>query len=231
MDIMEKDEKTDPDADDLMFSEDIGDLLDTYDPDAPGATPEQIIHARAIRRHDRTIARRAWGEKKLAGILGDLEPGITYHILSGGDIDSLSYLMHILQSQNLDYCLFSTWCMAMPDILLFEKWLQEGKIKRLDAYVGEIFINSYTSHWVKLSEVLKRHGGRICVFRNHAKIFAGTGPKFSFSIESSANINTNPRTENTSITISDEMFRFYKEFYDGIISFDRTFDEWEKWTA
>ncbi len=68
-------------------------------------------------------------------------------------------------------------------------------------------------------------------FRNHAKIFAGTGSKFDFSVESSANINTNPRTENATISISSELFHFYKDFFDGIKSFDRTFDEWEKWTA
>lgn len=193
--------------------------------------PDQIVSPRAIKRLEKIYARRAWGEKTLAGILGDLEAGATYHVLSGGDIDSLSYLMHILNSQDLDYCLFSTWCMAMPDVLQFGKWLEEGKLKRLDAYVGEIFVKSYAECWVKLSEILKQHGGRVCVFRNHAKIFAGIGPRYSFSIESSANINTNPRTENATITISAEMFQFYKDFFYGIKSFDRTFDEWEKWNG
>lgn len=219
-------------ADDLMFEGNYDVTDDCYDPDEPGTPPQQIIEAKAIKRLERVYARRAWGEKKLFEILGpQFEPGATYHVLSGGDIDSLSYLMHIINQQDLDYCLFSTWCMAMPDVLQFGKWLEEGKIKRLDAYVGEIFINSYPACWGKLSEILKHNGGRLCVFRNHAKIFAGTGPLFDFSIESSANINTNPRTENATISISAEMFRFYKDFFDGIKSFDRTFDEWEQWTA
>jgi hypothetical protein len=83
--------------------------------------PDQIVSPRAIKRLEKIYARRAWGEKTLAGILGDLEPG--------------------------------------------------------------------------------------------------------------ANINTNPRTENATVTISSEMFRFYKDFFDGIKSFDRTFDEWEKWNG
>lgn len=61
--------------------------------------------------------------------------------------------------------------------------------------------------------------GRVAVFRNHAKIYAGYGPKFAFGIESSANINTNPRTENGCITIGREIYEFYKEYFDGIISF------------
>jgi len=44
---------------------------------------------------------------------------------------------------------------------------------------------------------------------------------FSFGIETSANINTNPRTENGCITINKEIYNFYKEYFDGIISFEK----------
>ena len=162
-------------------------------------------------------------------MLGPIQQETSYHVISGGDVDALSYLMHVVKYYPLDYCIFSTWCMAMPDVLQIESWLDSGRIGRVDAYVGEIFQNSYTDCWVKLCEVLRRHGGRVCVFRNHSKVFAGIGDGFGFSIESSANINTNPRTENTVLTTSTELFWFYKEFFDGIKSFDRSFDTWQKW--
>lgn len=98
----------DKDPDDEM------DFSGWYDPDEAENIPAAVIRARVMKRIEKIYARRAWGEKTLASILGDLEPGATYHVLSGGDIDSLSYLMHILNSQDLDYCLFSTWCMARP---------------------------------------------------------------------------------------------------------------------
>ena len=157
---------------------------------------------------------------------GGLEIGTSYHVISGGDIDSLSFLQVVLNEQKLNYCLFSTWCMAMADIEMIEKWLCDKHIKKLDAYVGEIFPNSYGKEWEKLKDVMKRYGGRVCVFRNHAKIYAGTGSKFSFAIESSANINTNPRAENTCLTLSKELYGFYKDFFDGINSFNRDFDDW-----
>ena len=62
--------------------------------------------------------------------------------------------------------------------------------------------------------------GRFALFRNHSKVYAGTGPLFSFGIQSSANINTNPRTENTCVTIDRGLFEFYKAYYDGIKSFE-----------
>ncbi len=70
-----------------------------------------------------------------------------------------------------------------------------------------------------LKPIIEKHGGRVAVFRNHAKIFAGSGDKFYFGVETSANINTNPRTENGCITIEKEIYEFYKAYFDGIVSF------------
>jgi hypothetical protein len=44
-------------------------------------------------------------------------------------------------------------------------------------------------------------------------------------IESSANVNTNPRSEQTVITVDSELANWYKEIFDGVKSFERNFDE------
>lgn len=62
---------------------------------------------------------------------------------------------------------------------------------------------------------------RLCVFRNHSKIYAGEGDKFAFAIETSANINTNPRTEQGVVTIDRGLYEFYKAYFDGIESFEK----------
>jgi len=154
-------------------------------------------------RNDRMIYRHAFSETQLLDVLGfDFKDGESYHCITAGDVDSLSYLKCVLRQQNLDYCLFSTWCMASDDILQFEEWLESGKIKKLDAYVGEIFPNSYTMEYRKLKQIFEKYQcGRIVVFKNHSKVYAGIGSKFAFGIETSANINTNPRTENGCLTI------------------------------
>ena len=174
-------------------------------------------------RRTQTVYRRAFSETQLLDVLGEkFLPGFSYHCITAGDVDSLSYLKCILRQQDLDYCLFSTWCMAADDILQLDEWLTTGRIKKLDAYVGEIFPGTYRMEYKKLKEIFERHQcGRIAVFRNHAKIYAGIGPKFAFGIETSANINTNPRTENGCITIDPEIYKFYRAYFDGIISFDK----------
>jgi len=172
-------------------------------------------------RETKTIYRRAFSETQLLDVLGfEFKDGYSYHCITAGDVDSLSYLKCVLRQQNLDYCLFSTWCMAGDDVMQFEEWLDAGRIKKLDAYVGEIFPKTYKMEWKKLNQVFEKHQcGRIAVFRNHAKIYAGYGDKFAFGIETSANINTNPRTENGCVTIGKEIYQFYKDYFDGIITF------------
>jgi len=177
--------------------------------------------AKCLKRQQRNIYRRAFSETQLMDITGlDFQNGDSYHVITGGDIDALSFLKVVLRQQNLKYCLFSTWCMAAEDVYQMEDWLNDGKIKKMDAYGGEIFPNTYRLEYEKLKPVIESHGGRVAVFRNHAKIFAGYGEKFYFGIETSANINTNPRTENGCITIGMDIFEFYKAFFDGIVSFE-----------
>ena len=63
--------------------------------------------------------------------------------ITAGDVDSLSYLKVVLNQYDLDYCLLSTWCMAAEDILQVRQWYEQGRIKKLDMYLGEIFPGSY----------------------------------------------------------------------------------------
>ena len=174
-----------------------------------------------IERVTNNIYRRAFSETQLLDVLPkELSNGTSYHFITAGDVDALSYLKVILRQQSLDHCLFSTWCMSCDDLLQFEEWLVSGKIKKLDAYVGEIFPGSYKMEWKKLNEIFEKYKcGRIAVFKNHSKIFAGIGDKFAFGIQTSANINTNPRAENGCITVDKEIYEFYKSYFDGIISF------------
>jgi len=208
--------------------------MDSLTPDLAtncATCPGAAVAARAIRRNPHTLLRRAFSEMKLLDILSaaDLKDGVTVHVISGGDIDSLSYLKHVLRQQTLDYVLLSTWCMAQDDIDQLREWLATGRITRLDAYVGEIFPASYAPMHKALKSIVDGCNGRVAVFRDHAKVYAGIGPKYAFAIESSANINTNPRAENTVLTIGADIFQFYKEYFDGIRSFVRDYDQWEPW--
>lgn len=155
------------------------------------------------------------------------EKGASYHCVSFGDVDSLSYLRMIIKQQRLKYVLLSTWCMSLTDIKEIEKWIEKGYIKKIDFYVGEIFSSTYKKEWQYLLNLQKKDCRRVCVFKNHSKVMSCFGEKFDCVIESSANVNTNPRCEQTVITIDSDLALFYKDFYDQIKSFDKSFKDWK----
>lgn len=153
------------------------------------------------------------------------EKGVSYHCISFGDVDILTYMRVIVKQQKIKYALLSTWCMAQEDINEIRSWLEKGYIGRCDFYVGEIFKNSYRPMYDSLIKLCKELSGRVAICRNHSKVIVLLGERFDAVIESSANVNTNPRIEQACITIDRELAHWYKNFYDGIISFERNFDD------
>ena len=193
-----------------------------------GEVQEFSDQARAHKTRAKIQARRASSEVVLSEILPPtIEDGDAWHVLSSGDVDSLSFVKHLLTSTALDYVAFSTWCMAVSDVEQMETWLSTGRIGRIDAYVGEIFPGSYAGAHALLCNAVRTRGGRVAVFRNHSKLFLCRAGERAWVIESSANINTNPRTENTVITADRGLFDHHKAYLDSIKSFNRDFDDWE----
>jgi hypothetical protein len=122
------------------MGDDWGNIPDDWQVEAPKETnEEQRTHRRrseCLIRTDANIYRTAFSETQLLDIVGlDFKDGQSYHVITAGDVDSLSFLKVVLRQQSLDYCLLSTWCMAGDDILQFGEWLDSGKIKIGRAHV------------------------------------------------------------------------------------------------
>jgi len=142
------------------------------------------------------------------------EQGVSYHCISKGNIDSLSYMRFVVRQQKIKYALLSTWAMALADVEEIRSWLEKGIVKRFDFYVGENL--KYPANFPQyqlLIETCKTFGGRVCLLRNHSKTAIFFGERFDVVIESSANCNGNPRIEETVITVDTDLALFYKKLY------------------
>ena len=182
---------------------------------------------KTINRHE---TRRVLSELALEKELPwHFEQGVSYHCISFGDVDALTYMRVVVKQQRIKYALISTWCMASEDIREIRSWIERGYIGRVDFYVGEIFKASYYQQYEELQDLCKKLGGRVAICRNHSKVMVLIGERFDVVIESSANVNTNPRIEQAVITVDSELAHWYKKFFDGINSFERNFDDVEPW--
>lgn len=185
----------------------------TVEPDNDGRSAKMI---KSAPKH--YVYRRASSEVQLLELM-DYEPieeNVTYNFITAGDVDCLSFFKIIMNKVKvIDELVISTWCIASEDVAQLERWVKAGRIKKMDIYLGEV--NSAGAHF-KIEQMYDRYPnlGRWRKFKNHAKIFAGHGGGLYFGIQSSANVNTNPRCEQASITTTREIYEFYKQYYDSV---------------
>lgn len=180
----------------------------------------------AHRYGHRHLTRKAASEAALTDQLDwYFRDGDCYHCFSFGDVDSLTFFKHVLRQQRVIYLALSTWCMAGEDVDDLRQWHRRGMLGRVDFFVGEIFPGSYPEVYDAVMDFLPECGGRLAIFRNHAKVMAVVGERFDCLIESSANVNTNPRCENTVITVDRQLVADYVELFNGIRSFGHETDD------
>ena len=213
------------------------DFADMGDFDTLGEPParsrkQRLSDARAVRTRSRISVRRAKSESQLRELLPPfIDDGESWHVISSGDVDSLSFLQHLMACEPWQYLMVSTWCMAMQDVEQIASWLSAGRLQWVDAYTGEILPSQYPTVHEALCTAVRRHRGRVATFRNHSKVMLlGNRDTGRFVVvESSANLNTNPRTEQTAVTADVGLFHFYADFFDGIESFNHNFSSWAPW--
>lgn len=172
-----------------------------------------------------TVKRRVFSEESLFKMLnyeGEFKEGSAYHFLTAGDIDIFSFFKYIMKIRRFENVLISTWCLARQELLEIKKMLDDKMIKKFHLCLGEIFKGSYLDEYLLLKDLQKKkYKIKITVFRNHAKVMlAYSKPDYYFVLESSANLNTNPRTEQTTIFVDKGLYNFYLDYFNGIRSFE-----------
>ena len=196
----------------------------TFGEDEPEEKPSDAPSPSVKSHHrygHRQLSRKLTSEAALSDALDwHFREGDSYHCFSFGDVDSLTYVKHVLRQQRILYLAISTWCMAGEDIDDLRAWHRRGMLGRVDFYVGEIFPGSYAEVYAAALDFVAECGGRVVVFRNHAKVSIIVGERFDCLIESSANVNTNPRSENTVLTVDRSLVADYVDLFNGIVSFD-----------
>jgi hypothetical protein len=136
-----------------------------------------------------------------------------------GDIDALSFLAMCIDRYGYFSRFYaSTWTMARQDVELLDKWLTDGSLGEINFFSGESLPQRDTVVYATLLEVLKRHKGRLRTFRNHCKVTLLGCPVRNvwITICSSANFSTNPRTEQTVLSVGKELFDFYAEWFENL---------------
>jgi len=212
-------------TEELLLGFDLGKALEIDEPEEKQEQPQQAEQG-SIKVSHRMGKRQLWRKAASEAALEQAMPwhfqeGDCFHCFSFGDMDSFSFFKMVLRQQPIQYAAISTWCMAGEDVTDLRRWHSKGMVGRVDFFVGEIFKGSYPDVYSAVMEFLEECGGRLVTFRNHSKVMAIEGDRFDCLIESSANVNTNPRSENTVLTVDRDLVAEYIKLFSEIVPFNR----------
>ena len=201
-------------------------LFDNFDSIKEKIRKSKIVDVKsgttAIKRRNRHLTRRAKSEEVLRSVLPDyVDTGDSYHVISSGDVDSMSFMTFYMVNYTFDDVLISTWVIADSDIDNLIDLMKNGRIKKLKLCLGEIYPGTYPDEYSRLLKMRDEFNFQMVVARNHSKIMLMKNSDMDLVIESSANVNTNPRMEQTAIHNDKGLYDFYNEFFAGVKSIDR----------
>ena len=201
-------------------------LFDNFDSIKEKIRKSKIVDVKsgttAIKRKNRHLTRRAKSEEVLRSVLPDyVDTGDSYHVMSSGDVDSMSFMTFYMVNYTFDDVLISTWVIADSDIDNLIDLMKNGRIKKLKLCLGEIYPGTYPAEYLRLLKMRDEFNFQMVVARNHSKIMLMKNSDMDLVIESSANVNTNPRMEQTAIHNDKGLYDFYNDFFTGVKSIDR----------
>ncbi len=167
-------------------------------------------------------ARRLYGVNELCKYFNAKIPeGQSVHILTGGNCDLLSQLLWVTRVYGRIVNLFiAVWVASAQDLDILEKYIERGVVAPGVKFIfGDIYPRQYKAEFAKVLEMYKSgHIADIYTLNTHLKtmlIECEDGSRLT--IESSANLNLNPRIEMAAIHTSPELYDFYDYYLNEIL--------------
>ncbi len=188
----------------------IADILGDGDPLESDKDPEtRTLRLRPVERFAR-VAR----EQHLREIAGEMPaPGEYLHVVSAAKFDFWTWIPQAIawigRTETL-YC--STWTVSRPNVIDLVRLWDAGGIGTVAFLTGLYFKRRETAVYATLLQAIQARGGRYRASRNHAKVILLDNPARDawITIEGSANLTSNPRTEQSLIANSRPLWEFHR---------------------
>lgn len=166
--------------------------------------------------------RKAWSELQLLSVLGLSRPkaGASYHLLTGGEIDQISWIHVILRYVGrLDRLVMTTWKISADGCRDIRNLIVDDKVSSLSLFTGDR-LDYRREPFRAIDDLSKALPNRLCFscFPVHANVLAGINEaeNFAFAVESSANCNINKRIEQACLTVSRQAYSFFNDYFSAL---------------
>ena len=177
-----------------------------------------MIKTKSKRKQFNIVRGRKEIEHMIDGLPGDDE---VYKFVSTGGFSSICFISYIANITKINELHVSTLRVGKKELQMLDVLRKAGKLGKCNFVIGSLMandskaINAY-GYYSNFRGVCEKNGWSYVSAHNHSKILLFDTDVGKFVIETSSNLNENPKFEQFSFERSDELYEFYLGFFDDI---------------
>ena len=137
-----------------------------------------------------------------------------YKLISHGDFASISFILLVSEITKIKNMYVSTFRIGRKEILAIDEMKKRGRIDNCKFVFFNIMRKSNSekyNYFDILEKICKKNDFEIAEKQNHSKVILLDTEMGKYVIETSSNLNENPKIEQFSFEKDSELYEFYKE--------------------
>ncbi len=190
-----------------------------------GSTPTLRIYKERKEEEMRLKQRRKKfniikAKTELKELMPDLPENYVYKFISNGGFSAISFVMLVAEATKINNLYVSSFRIGKKELQIIDTLHKKGIIENCCFAVGTLMKNDSEAikkygYYENFEKVCKDNGFRYCTVNNHSKIILFDTDVGKYILETSSNLNTNPKIEQFSFEKDDELFDFYKKCFES----------------
>lgn len=144
-----------------------------------------------------------------------------YKFVSMGGFSSISFIKYISDRTVIKNLYVSTLRVGKKELQILDAISNSGRLHKVNFIVGSIMKTpgDYVKKWSyyeNFEMICDKNNWKYKTENNHSKILLFDTEAGYFVIETSSNLNENPKIEQFSFEKSEELFNFYKQIFETL---------------
>lgn len=182
---------------------------------------EHKIITRPVRRQTFNVVR----EKILISSLAERLPeeGESQVYITHGGFSSIAFVIWIAEQTKINYLFASTLRIGIKQAQILDRLKKSGQLDDVTLLFGGAMKENCEHgreyrYLTRTHEIFADNNWKMYMSNNHSKVMLFDTADGKYVIETSSNLNENPRIEQFRVEKSAELFDFYKSFFEVVMS-------------
>lgn len=157
---------------------------------------------------------------ELERVMPELPEDEVYKMVSCGNFSSISVVVHVARQTKIRNLYASSFRIGRKQLQAIDALHKNGRIGKCYFAVGTLMKNDSETgkkyhYYDDFETICKKNNWEYATINNHSKILLFDTDDGKYVLETSSNLNENPKIEQLSFEKDDELYEFYRSIFEG----------------